>query len=155
MKREQEIIHANESSSSKDFLLGAIVGGVVGAATALFLAPKPGRELLHDLNGQAGMLKEKGIELTDTVKEKGSEFISIAKDKTGKISNTVTKTSAEIMDKVKNTKGQENMSARFDELKEEASDLSSSLKNAEFDEIQQKLEETKRAFDETESKYNH
>lgn len=155
MKREQEIIHANESSSSKDFLLGAIVGGVVGAAAALFLAPKPGRELLHDLNGQAGILKEKGIELTDTVKEKSSEFISIAKDKTDQLSNAVTKTSAEIMDKVKNAKGQENMSDRFDELKEEASDLSTSMKNAEFDEIQQKLEETKRAFDETESKYNH
>lgn len=110
MKREQEIIHANESSSSKDFLLGALVGGVVGAATALFLAPKPGRELLHDLNGQAGILKEKGIELTDTVKEKGSEFISIAKDKTDQLSNAVTKTSAEIMDKVKNKRARKYVS---------------------------------------------
>ncbi|MFS0658556.1 YtxH domain-containing protein [Niallia alba] len=154
MKREEEIIHANESSSSKDFLFGAFLGGIVGAATALFLAPKPGKELLQDLNGQAGVLKEKGIELTDTVKEKGSEFISIAKDKTDQLSNVVTKTSVDIMDKVKNTKGQENTSDRFDELKEQASDLSTSLKSTEFDEIQQKLEETKRAFDETESKYN-
>ncbi|NMO78839.1 YtxH domain-containing protein [Niallia alba] len=143
MKREQEIIHANESSSSKDFLFGAFLGGIVGAATALFLAPKPGKELLQDLNGQAGVLKEKG-----------SEFISIAKDKTDQLSNVVTKTSVDIMDKVKNTKGQENTSDRFDELKEQASDLSTSLKSTEFDEIQQKLEETKRAFDETESKYN-
>lgn len=155
MKREQEIIHANENSSTKDFLVGAILGGVVGAATALFLAPKPGKELLHDLNGQAGAWKDKGIELTDTVKEKGTEFISIAKDKTDKISNVVTKTSGDIMDKVKSTKAQDNTSDHFDELKEEASDLSTSLKSSEFDEIQQKLAETKKAFDETESKYNH
>jgi gas vesicle protein len=155
MKREQEIIHANESSSTKDFLVGAILGGVVGAATALFLAPKAGKELLHDLNGQAGVWKEKGIDLTDTVKEKGTEFISIAKDKTDQISNVVSKTSVDIMDKVKNTKGQDNIADHFDELKEQASDLSASLKSSEFDEIQQKLEETKRAFDETESKYNH
>ena len=81
MKREQEIIHANESSSSKDFLFGAFLGGIVGAATALFLAPKPGKELLQDLNGQAGVLKEKGIELTDTVKEKDQNSFLLQKIK--------------------------------------------------------------------------
>lgn len=155
MKREQEVIHAQDSSSSKDFILGAVIGGIVGAATALFLAPKSGKDLLQDLNGHASVLKDKGVELTGSVKEKGTEFISIAKDKTGQLSNAVTKTSVDLKDKVKGTVTNLNPTNQdLEEMKEEAKDLSTSLKNNDYDEIQQKLEETKRAFDETESKYN-
>ncbi len=47
------------SINAKDFLIGSLIGGIVGAATALFLAPKSGKELRDDLNTHAGTLKEK------------------------------------------------------------------------------------------------
>ena len=45
--------------NTKDFLIGALVGGIVGAVTALLLAPKSGKEMRSDLNFQAHALKEK------------------------------------------------------------------------------------------------
>jgi len=152
MTREYETtVVENESSNGKDFLLGAIVGGIVGAATALFLAPKPGRELIQDLNQQAGLLKEKGIELSGTVKEKGTEYISIAKDKTGSLGSTVSKHSNDLMGKVKG-KGTDEDEQQTDNV--EAAGTENDPFKTEYDEIQKKLEETKKAFDETESKYN-
>ena len=35
--------------NAKDFLIGTLVGGIVGSLTALLLAPKSGKELRGDL----------------------------------------------------------------------------------------------------------
>ena len=40
---------SDNNMNGKDFLLGAVVGGVIGAITALLLAPKPGDELRADI----------------------------------------------------------------------------------------------------------
>lgn len=150
MTREYETtVVENESSGGKDFLIGAIVGGIVGAATALFLAPKPGKELIQDLNQQAGILKEKGIELSGTVQDKGTEYISIAKDKTGSLGRTVSKHSNDLMGKVKGLGKDEQQTENA-----VAAGAENDPFQHEYDEIQRKLEETKKAFDETESKYN-
>ncbi len=45
--------------NTKDFLIGTLVGGIVGATTALFLAPKSGKELRSDISEQAYNAKEK------------------------------------------------------------------------------------------------
>ncbi len=70
-----------EDSGAGSFLLGAIVGGVIGAAAALFLAPKTGKEMREDFTTQTSHLKEKGIEISAAAKDKATEFTSIAKDK--------------------------------------------------------------------------
>ena len=56
-------------SGAGSFLVGAIVGGVLGAAAALFLAPKTGKEMREDFTSQASQLKEKGIEIVDDIYE--------------------------------------------------------------------------------------
>lgn len=71
----------HEESGAGSFLVGAIVGGVIGAAAALFLAPKTGREMREDFSTQAVQLKEKGIELSTIAKDKATEYSSVAKDK--------------------------------------------------------------------------
>ena len=68
-------------SGAGSFLLGAIVGGVIGAAAALFLAPKTGKEMREDFSTQTSHLKEKGIEISAAAKDKATEFTTIAKDK--------------------------------------------------------------------------
>ncbi|MFD1927086.1 YtxH domain-containing protein [Sporosarcina siberiensis] len=70
-----------ESSNASSFLVGAIVGGVIGAAAALFLAPKTGKEMREDFSTQATHLKDKSIEISTVAKDKASEYTSVAKDK--------------------------------------------------------------------------
>ncbi|MBO1914396.1 YtxH domain-containing protein, partial [Microvirga sp. 3-52] len=68
-------------SGAGSFLVGAIVGGVIGAAAALFLAPKTGKEMREDFTTQASQLKDKGIEISTVAKDKATEYTTIAKDK--------------------------------------------------------------------------
>lgn len=135
--------------STKDFLIGTLIGAAVGSLTALLLAPKSGKELRGDLNNQAYLLREKTDHIRESVSIKGNELTSTVKDKTTAISKKVSEQSVDLVKKVKGftTDAETNSSNNpVDELFEHN-------KHSESD-IQKKLEETKRAFDETESKFN-
>jgi gas vesicle protein len=64
-----DAIYGDEKLHAKDFVIGALVGGIVGAAVALLLAPKAGSELRNDVAVQAVTLKDKGIELSALVEK--------------------------------------------------------------------------------------
>ncbi|OLO40215.1 hypothetical protein BTR23_06885 [Alkalihalophilus pseudofirmus] len=76
--------------NTKDFLIGSLIGGIVGASAALLLAPKSGKELRSNINEQAILAKEKTTNLTNTAYERGNEWASLAKEK-----------STQVVDKVK------------------------------------------------------
>jgi len=141
--------NVNETSGSKEFLMGAIIGGLVGAATALFLAPKSGQEMRNEINTQAGNLKGKTSQLYDVAKTKSIELAEVAKVKSSSIGQAVSKQSTDMMSKVKSVKPVQDSEA--DVVYED--DFSPVLSDDK--ELQKKLEETKRAFDETESQLNH
>jgi gas vesicle protein len=141
--------NVNETSGSKEFLMGAIIGGLVGAATALFLAPKSGKEMRTEINTQAENLKGKTSQLYDVAKTKSTELAEVAKLKSSSIGQAVSKQSNDIMSKVKSVKPVNDSEA--DVVYED--DFSPVLSDDK--ELQRKLEETKRAFDETESQLNH
>ncbi|MEK3852816.1 YtxH domain-containing protein [Cytobacillus sp. FSL H8-0458] len=150
-----------ENINTKDFMIGALIGGMVGAATALFLAPKSGKELQNDLSEKAAILKEKSGQYRETAMTKGTELATAAKEKTNVLTQTVTKQSNELVNKVKNLKDYQNGQASANGTAEEEGEA---INNETFQtegnapvndaEIQMKLEETKKAFDETEQKYN-
>ncbi|TYS45347.1 YtxH domain-containing protein [Bacillus infantis] len=148
-----------DNINSKDFLIGALVGGMVGAAAALFLAPKTGKELRTDLNEQAAVLKEKTGHLKDTAMTKGSELASAAKEKTSTLTQSVSKQSSGLVEKVKGMSGKAGSQSDDSSEEEEAftetvpSGSAAMLSEEDGESIQQKLEETKNAFDETEMKY--
>ena len=142
--------HNDGNINTKDFLLGALVGGIVGSLAALMLAPKSGRELRSDLNSGAYQLREKTDHLRDTAVVKSNEIASTVKDKTAAISKTVAKQSTELVSKVKGLKGQ-----KSEELSDEENPVDQLFDQDLQSDIQQKLDETKRAFDDTESKINH
>lgn len=75
-----EAIYGDEKLHAKDFVIGALVGGIVGAAVALLLAPKAGSELRNDVAVQAVTLKDKSIELSGTAKEKTAQLSSQLKE---------------------------------------------------------------------------
>lgn len=87
---------SDNNMNGKDFVLGALVGGIIGAAAALLLAPKSGRELRQDIGEGyqvvvektteiAGDLSQKGQVLVDQAKEKGTELVGKAKDVTNQV----------------------------------------------------------------------
>ena len=140
---------SNNHINTKDFLIGTLVGGIVGALTALFLAPKSGKELRGDLNNQAYLLREKTESLRETAIEKGSEITSTVKDKTSALSKKVSEQSQGLVNKVKGIKADVE-----DEQSEGENAIDQLFETDVNSDIQQKLEETKKAFDETESKIN-
>jgi|1185.fasta_scaffold1127107_1 gas vesicle protein len=140
---------SNNHINTKDFLIGTLVGGIVGALTALFLAPKSGKELREDLNDQAYLLREKTESLRETAIEKSSEITSTVKDKTSALSKKVSEQSQGLVNKVKGIKADVE-----DEQSEGENAIDQLFETDVNSDIQQKLEETKKAFDETESKIN-
>ncbi|PLR79147.1 YtxH domain-containing protein [Bacillus sp. V3-13] len=176
----------NNGGTSRDFVLGAIIGGVVGAATALLLAPKSGKELRSDLNEQASMLKEKTNEYCEAAMTKGSELATQAKEKTGQLRETamakggelasvakqttssIAQQSTDLLNKVRGSKNSSESGSQAgdgagvntpDEYIASEADIDVLSETENKGSIQTgnpeaKLEETKRAFDETEKKLN-
>ena len=78
-------IYGEESSvNMKDFVIGALVGGIVGAAAGLLLAPKAGRELRDDVAHQAVNIKDKSVELSQQLKDQSTQLVDKVKAKTSK-----------------------------------------------------------------------
>ncbi|WP_314588691.1 YtxH domain-containing protein [Paenibacillus terrigena] len=69
------------SEKRKSFLLGALVGSVVGSVAALLLAPKSGRELRQDIKEGAHQVSEKTTNVIKQVGEHTSGWVEAAKDK--------------------------------------------------------------------------
>ncbi|MFB7638114.1 YtxH domain-containing protein [Peribacillus butanolivorans] len=170
------------SINSKDFMIGALIGGMIGAATALFMAPKTGKELRSDLNEQARNLSEKTEKLRQTAMEKGTALADTAKEKTSSVTEIVSNKSSGIVNKVKSLKvgKEENGDAADDTTNSSNKDIdvtgtsdapivsvetnytndnNTDSENAPADPTsgntntaKLKLDEAKKAFDETENK---
>ncbi|EDL65302.1 YtxH domain-containing protein [Bacillus sp. SG-1] len=132
------------SINAKDFLIGSLIGGIVGAATALFLAPKSGKELRDELNTHAGTLKEKSGQWREIAMERGNELAAAAKERTSGITQTVQEQSNNLVNKVKTRNNNENSEVNGEEQ------LPVETEQNDAQELNQRLEETKKAFDETE-----
>ena len=88
-------------NNSKDFIVGSLVGGVIGAVTALFLAPKSGKEIRDDLGQQASIVKGRTEKFTSQTLEKSAGIANTAKEKTVSLSQVVSEQSSQIMNKVR------------------------------------------------------
>jgi gas vesicle protein len=78
----------------KDFIIGAVVGGLLGAMTALLLAPKSGRELRKDI-----------AEGFETISDKTHQIASTVSEKTSAIAKTAATQTSEWVDKAKEVAG--------------------------------------------------
>ncbi|MGN7410478.1 YtxH domain-containing protein [Sporosarcina sp. SAFN-010] len=93
---DTDSFYEEDSSGSGSFLVGALVGGVIGAAAALFLAPKTGKEMRDDFSTQAVQFKNKSIELSSTAKDKAVDLTATAKDKAADLSSTAKEKATQI-----------------------------------------------------------
>ena len=84
----------SNEKKGKDLLIGAVVGGILGAATALLFAPKSGRELRSDISEQAQAASDKTVQIASTVSQKTQE-----------VAKTVSTTTSELFGKAKDAAG--------------------------------------------------
>jgi len=69
----------NNDSKTKTFLLGALIGGTIGAVTALLFAPKSGRELRRDIVDTTTEMYDKTTDLLNESKQKFENLKDAAK----------------------------------------------------------------------------
>lgn len=75
--------------SFKAFVVGALLGGIAGSATALLLAPKSGKEMRNDLGEQTVTLKQKSSSLAQLAKEKSSDLAKTVGDQSSTVVSKV------------------------------------------------------------------
>lgn len=137
------------NTSNKGFLVGTVIGGVVGAATALLLAPKSGKEFRSDLNEQAAYIRLKTEQAKNSAVEKGQGFAQTAKEKTAGLSQTLSEQSSQVVDKVKNFRKVDPEHEALPPTSLEV--LADEVESQSNEDVQQKLTEAQKALDEVES----
>ncbi|MCC5832711.1 MAG: YtxH domain-containing protein [Chlamydiales bacterium] len=69
----------SDSGLAPSFALGALIGGLLGGAAALLLAPKSGEEMREDLVDHYQKVSNETAELVDAVCDHSLEMIDRAK----------------------------------------------------------------------------
>ncbi|MCR4433452.1 MAG: YtxH domain-containing protein [Coprothermobacterota bacterium] len=67
-------------SSKVDFLIGFIVGGLIGAGLGLLFAPQSGEETREMLKDKFLELKEKAEKVPEAIKKETQQFIQKGKE---------------------------------------------------------------------------
>ncbi|SES35245.1 YtxH domain-containing protein [Salipaludibacillus aurantiacus] len=126
---------------TKDFFIGGVIGVIVGASTAILLAPKSGKELRQDINHQARAAKDKTSDWTNQAVEKGSSMASTA-------ARSVSDQSTHLIDKMRRL----SLSVRKDveQLTESADYLADDLEGISEDiaaSVKQEVEDLQRSVE--------
>lgn len=79
----------SRESSSNGVWIGAIVGGAIGAITALLLAPKTGASLREDLSGKFKAINEKTKDIAAAVGQNTKEFVTTVRKNTKDLANDI------------------------------------------------------------------
>ena len=71
------------------FLAGFVIGGLVGAATALILAPQSGSDTRSQISNQGQNLRSGGEERISSMRNTASGLTNDYRDRAGKLASTV------------------------------------------------------------------
>lgn len=104
--------HEEEEHTSRELLIGGLIGGVLGAAVALMLAPKSGEDFRQDLADTYEDMSERTHEFADQMTKKGKAFakrtnnrankwFALAQDIVSGLSDDVQEKGEDIIDHVK------------------------------------------------------
>jgi gas vesicle protein len=94
----------SSDTKSSGLLLGSLIGGAVGAVSALLLAPKTGEKLREDLGNKYRVVNEKMQQIASAVGEKSKDFTSNAEQKKDELTTQVVNETHKLADKANQTK---------------------------------------------------
>jgi gas vesicle protein len=110
------------NSTVKPFLLGAIIGGTIGALTALLLAPKSGRELRRDIADTSSDIYDRTSDFVNNTiqdgRRKAQTIIDAAKRQADSILSATSEFCEDAKEKI--VTSTDSVQQRFDTLKEAA-----------------------------------
>src|SRR5699024_112884 len=86
----------SDNMNTKDFMVGTLIGGLVGASLALLFAPKSGRELRRQLNDGAVGVAHRAGEWKDIAQEKGSKCKDRAVNQGSELKQKATDSTAQL-----------------------------------------------------------
>jgi gas vesicle protein len=95
--REKEVMTMAERDSGLEFFAGFVVGGLVGAAVALILAPQSGEETRTQIREKSIELKTRAGELAVEARERAEELSEEARQKAEELSLETRKKVEEII----------------------------------------------------------
>lgn len=107
----------------KDLLIGAVVGGVLGAVTALLLAPKSGKELRGDIAGQAQAVSEKTQQIAGAISQKTQDVAKTIGTHTGEWYDKTKEAALTAVQEVRSWRESDKQAAVDENLSEAAEDL--------------------------------
>ncbi len=76
---------SKDNGSGKNFLIGFVAGGAIGAIFALLYAPKSGKELRGDIKSKTDSLLEDADRYMADAKDKAKDLINDGKKKSEKL----------------------------------------------------------------------
>ena len=104
MTTHNESCSTHESTccgKSSTFVKGAVIGGLIGAAAALLLAPKSGRELRSDISNKAQEVGSKTKEVATDLSVKATTAAKIVSEKAEDVVDKLRDTSTQFASQVK------------------------------------------------------
>jgi gas vesicle protein len=96
---------SDNNMNGKDFLLGAVVGGIIGAITALLVAPKPGEELRADIKDTVNTVSTKTQEIANQVSDRSQSIAKNVSERSQVIAKNVGIHTTDLVDKAKELAG--------------------------------------------------
>lgn len=91
----------NAKMDCNTFVKGLLIGGAIGAAAALLLAPKSGRELRSDISDKAQQVGGKTKEMATDLGSRTAETVKTVGSKAGAVVSSVKEASKEFAATVK------------------------------------------------------
>lgn len=112
----------SNQQKGKQFLIGAAVGGVLGAVAALLLAPKSGKELRADIANQAQAVSEKTQQVAGTISQKTQEVAKTVGEHTTEWYEKAKDVTANVVDGVRSWKESKADVIEYDDSASEAAE---------------------------------
>ncbi|OMF23445.1 hypothetical protein BK133_24455 [Paenibacillus sp. FSL H8-0548] len=94
----------SRENSSSSVLVGAIVGGAIGAISALLFAPKAGADLREDLSSKFKSISEKTKEIATAVGENTKDLATSIKEETGDLIDHAKQSNQSVMNSISSAK---------------------------------------------------
>lgn len=101
--RETECVKVSRDIGQKFIFF--LIGGGIGAALALLLAPKSGRELRTDIADMAERGYEETLSVANQLKETGARYFSAAKEAGSEVADIVAAGASELKSEVRTDVG--------------------------------------------------
>lgn len=118
---------SDNNINTKDFVIGTLVGSIIGASAALLLAPKSGKELRGDINEGAIQVKYRANDWKEKAYTTGSEFRKKAMDTTSDLTSAVKEKTDEVRESAMNLAGEAKEKGQH--LKQQATEKAQELKS--------------------------